>query len=490
MSKALDLARYYSRRENLAAFCHDMLRIKLEEGGTGALELNSTQFDLDHRLNQQLAHFGKVRAIILKPRREGMSTYIGARFYHRTIFGDGLNTYILTHKQDATDTLFKMVKLFQDNLPDWLRPSTAEDSAKSLSFPMNNASYALGTAGGQGVGRSALAHLFHASEVAYWRNADEVASSAFEIVGDKPNTEIILESTGAPGTYFEEVWERAVAGKSEYMPIFYPWYRSQRNVADASGLIPTDEERELMAIYPDMTLENIAFRRRKLSTQSEAKFRREYPAMPADAFMQDSAEAFIKPETVQKAINRKLEPYPDAVTVLGIDPSNTGHGDSVGMVVRQGNSIVRVAEFRRETVQERADVIRKFMLEAKADHTFIDQGGSGKEIYELLTAWGMPRSALTLVPFGASASNKTLYPNKRVEMYSALRNWLDEEGDIPNNPVLASELSLTKSKINNDGQEVLESKKEMRKSPNLADAAALTFAYPVMKRTTKVSKYR
>lgn len=490
MSKTLDLARYYSHQNNLAAFCHDLLRIKLEEGGVGALTLNSTQLDLDNRLNQQLAHFGKVRAIVLKPRREGMSTYIGARFFHKTIFGNGLNTYILTHKQDATDTLFKMVKMFHDNLPAWMKPTTAEDSAKSLTFPINNSSYSLGTAGGQGVGRSALAHLFHASEVAYWRNADEVASSAFEIVGDKPNTEIILESTGAPATYFEDVWNLAIEGKSEYMPIFYAWYKSERNIADATGLIPTSEEKELLQIYPEMTLENLAFRRRKLSTQSEAKFRREYPAMPADAFMQDSAEAFIKPETVQKAINRNISVYPDSIIILGVDPSSSEGGDSVGMVVRQGNKITRVAEFRRETVQDRADVIRKFMMETKADHVFIDQGGSGKEIYELLIGWGVSRLSLTIVPFGAKASNSMFYPNKRVEMYSNLRNWLDEEGDIPNNPALAAELSLTKSKINNDGQEVLESKKEMRRSPNLADAAALTFAYPVMKRKTTVSTYK
>ncbi len=192
-------------------------------------------------------------------------------------------------------------------------------------------------------------------------------------------------------------------------------------------------------------------------------------------------ESFIHFRIVEKAWQRDNKPFNDWVRILGVDPSQTESGDSTGLVIRHGNKVLKVAEFNRETVQERADVIRNFINENKVDHTFIDQGGSGKEIFELLIQWGVPRTTMTLVPFGAKASNK-LYPNKRVEMYTNLRNWLDEEGDIPRIEKLKYEISLTKKKINNNGQEVLESKKDMKKSPNLADALALTFAYPVTKK--------
>lgn len=200
-------------------------------------------------------------------------------------------------------------------------------------------------------------------------------------------------------------------------------------------------------------------------------------------------ESFINYQIVEKAWNRDNEPFNDWVRILGVDPSQTQHGDTTGLVLRHGNKVVKVAEFNRETVQERADVIRNFIKKNKVDHTFIDQGGSGKEIYELLIQWGVLKNTMTLVPFGAKASNK-LYPNKRCEMYANLRNWLDEEGDIPRIEKLKYELSLTKKKINNNGQEVLESKKEMKKSPNLADALALTFAFPVTKkRNLKIGNY-
>lgn len=199
-------------------------------------------------------------------------------------------------------------------------------------------------------------------------------------------------------------------------------------------------------------------------------------------YVKGDDESFINYRVVESAVERDNEPYSNWVRILGIDPSQTKDGDATGLVIRHGNKITKIAEFNRETVQERADVIRRFMNENGIDHAFIDQGGSGKEIYDLLIQWGVERKTITLVPFGARASNKQLYPNKRVEMYSDLRNWLREDGDIPNIEKFKYELSLTKTKINNNGQEVLESKKDMRKSPNLADAAALTFAYPVTKR--------
>lgn len=484
MSKAIELAEYYSK--HLPAFAHDCLQIRLEAGGTGQLSFNRTQLDLHGRLEKQLGNFGRVRAVILKPRREGLSTYIGARFYHRTIFGDGIQTRITTHLDTSTKALFKMVKLFQSGMPDELRPTAGEDSANSLTFPRNLGAYALSTARSTEAGRGDLAHCFHGSEVAYWPNAEDVVAASVETVGDQPGTEIVFESTGAPGTFFEDLWSRSVAGDSDYLPIFYPWYLSARNTADTDGLILRPEEKELLSLYPGMTRENIAFRRGRLSLSSEAKFRREYPATPADAFIADSAEAFITPEVVQMARARKNYPFADWPRILGVDPSQSNDGDKNAMVLRHGNKIERIAQFSRETVHERADVIRRYFTEHGCDHMFIDQGGTGKEIYELLVKWGFPRQQMTFVPFGAKASDKH-YTNKRNEMYARLEQWLREEGDIPDEEGFAAELSLTRKEIDNNGREVLESKKQMRRSPNMADAAALTFAYPV---TAKRNQHR
>ncbi len=473
----IQLAKMYQR--NLPVFCADLLKIKIEEGGIAPFYLNNTQLDLHNKLENQLSKDGKVRAIILKPRREGMSTYIGARFYHKTIFNEGFQTYILTHLHKATTSLFKMVKLFHDEMLPEFKPSTSEDSRTGLEFDRIKSGYSLGTAGSKSGGRSELAHLFHGSEVAFWDNAEEVASSSLEIVGNKPRTEIILESTGFPNTYFQEVWEKAVAGDSEFLPIFYPWYESDRNRANADGLILTDEEKELKRIYKGMDNENIAFRRIKLSVASEAKFRREYPAVPADAFSADGKLAYIPPETVELASQRDNIAKQYQPKILGCDPSSSHKGDTCGLIIRQDDKVIKIAEFRRETVLERAEVIKTFISKYGIDHTFIDSGGSGKEIAELMLSWGLPRKQLTVVHFGAKAMDSKQYPNKRNEMYDRMRNWLETVGDIPNNLQLKQEISMTKEVVNAKGQYVLQSKKDMRKSPNLADGLALTFAHPI-----------
>lgn len=474
------LAQVYER--NLPLFCSDLLKIRPEAGGVTPFHLNNTQLDLDSRLNTQLSKNGKVRALILKPRREGISTYIGARFYHKTIYNLGWQTYILTHMQKATNTLFKMVKLFHEKMPDELRPSTSADSKKELEFNIISSGYSLGTAGSKGGGRSELAHCFHGSEVAFWPDAEEVASSALEIVGDQLQTEILLESTGFPGTYFQEIWELAVAGDSDFEAIFYPWFLSDRNRADPTGIILTPEEKELLKLYKGMTIENIAFRRIKRSIASEAKFRREYPSTPSDAFSADGRLSYIPPETVELAASRSNMLKESFPRLLGCDPSNSAKGDAVGMVVRVDDKVDMLADFRRETVLERALVISNFIKSQGIDHTFIDAGGSGKEIYELLLDWDHDRKDITLVYFGSSATDKKKFPNKRNEMYYRGRSWLESKGDIPNNLQFKQELSITKEIANSMGEYVLESKKNMRKSPNLADAFVLTFAHPVRKK--------
>lgn len=476
-NKSLDLARYYSR--HLPAFAFDLLKIRLEAGGIARFDFNQTQWQLHQMLEQQLGNHGKVRAIVLKPRRDGLSTYIAARYFHKVLFGDGLKTLIVSHTAESTKVLFDMVKLYLDRLLPEFAPKTDNSSANSLTFSQSSGAYSVATAGNPEATRGSLSHLFHGSEVAYWRKAEDVVTASLETIGDCAGTEIVLESTGAPNTYFQELWDRAVEGKGVFMPIFFAWYKSNRNRADSDGLILRDDERELLKIYPGMDLANIAFRRNKLATMSEAKFNREYPSTPAHAFMQDTADAFISPELVEMASKRTHKHNARATRILGVDPSQTSDGDECGMCIRQGNRVLKLALFTRDTVQERADVVRRFFDVNQCDHLFIDQGGSGKEIFELLIQWGMSRSVMTLVPFGAKASDSKAYPNKRVEMYSLARNWLEEEGGIPNDIRFKSELSLTKRKINNNGQEVLESKKDMRKSPNLADSFALTFAYPV-----------
>ena len=87
------------------------------------------------------------------------------------------------------------------------------------------------------------------------------------------------------------------------------------------------------------------------------------------------------------------------------------------------------------------------------------------------------------VNFGEAALSTGRYANIRAEMYFKCRDWLTSGGALPKNAELKTELSTVEYKFNPSGRIILEPKEKLKertgKSPDLADALALTFARPV-----------
>jgi len=78
--------------------------------------------------------------------------------------------------------------------------------------------------------------------------------------------------------------------------------------------------------------------------------------------------------------------------------------------------------------------------------------------------------------------------NKRAEMWTAVRDWLKEGGAIdPNDQVLYQDLIGPETVGRPDGKIQLESKKDIKArlgfSPGRGDALALSFAWPVRRKT-------
>src|SRR5262245_6141361 len=77
-------------------FAGQILRIRTKNGAIAPLVFNRAQEHIHDELEAQLANLGRVRALILKGRQQGCSTYIGGRYYHRASRNKGLRVYILT----------------------------------------------------------------------------------------------------------------------------------------------------------------------------------------------------------------------------------------------------------------------------------------------------------------------------------------------------------------------------------------------------------
>jgi hypothetical protein len=113
----------------------------------------------------------------------------------------------------------------------------------------------------------------------------------------------------------------------------------------------------------------------------------------------------------------------------------------------------------------------------------IEELGMGVGVVETLEDLGYAEQVWG-VNTGSSASEggRELYINLRNEMWGEMREWLEGNVELPNNPDLLDDLTVIKRKPNNNGRLRLETKDEMRRrgvrSPDLGDALALTFAIP------------
>ena len=121
---------------DLAHYAEKCLKIRTKAGPLQALAFNREQRYLHERIEAQLERTGKVRAIILKGRQQGCSTYVEGRFYWRVTHRHGAQAYILTHELPATDNLFTMAERFHTHCPAMVKPNTGTANAKELSFDL------------------------------------------------------------------------------------------------------------------------------------------------------------------------------------------------------------------------------------------------------------------------------------------------------------------------------------------------------------------
>ena len=80
------------------------------------------------------------------------------------------------------------------------------------------------TAGSGGVGRSYTFTNLHISELAFWPgNKKETMTGLLQAVPNLPDTMIIVESTANGFEYFKEIWDKAVKGENDFVPLFVGW---------------------------------------------------------------------------------------------------------------------------------------------------------------------------------------------------------------------------------------------------------------------------
>lgn len=489
-------------RDDFEYYAPNALMIKTKKSEIEPLVMNSAQLYLHRRAEQALSLYGRVRFVILKGRQQGISTYIQARFYHKTSMRSGLRAFILTHAQAATDNLFSITKRYYDRSPPDLKPVTNRASAKELSFHKLDSGYKVATAGSTAVGRSDTIQLLHASEVAFWANAPDHMAGVGQALADEPGTESYLESTAnGEDNEFCFRWNDAVAGLSEYVPIFIPWFWQTEYSKSVSASFHLDNEEAEYAERYGLTPFQMAWRRNKISSDFRgdvALFDQEYPAEPALAFRRVTGDPFIPTmlclQSVDRNKNEDLRPF--GPLILGVDPSEQGD-DEAAFVFRQGFIVEKPIVIEGKTdPMTIAGVTARLIEERDPDAVFVDGTGVGSGTYWRLKELfkGDRPLIVRVMPGGTEeVSDRRVYANWRAEMWGNIRDWLREGGILPDSDeALRIELSGPGYKFNSRGQIVIEAKEDMLKrgvkSPNKADALGLTFAMPVQNRQPKTAE--
>lgn len=471
---------------DLTKFAPKFLTIRSKSGEPRPFELNRAQHYIHQRLEAQREATGKVRAVVLKGRQQGCSTYIQARYFHKVITSRGKKAFILTHEADATKNLFEMTKRYYDNLEPGLCPKAETSSTKELKFSTFDSGYSVGTAGNKGVGRSQTIQLFHGSECAFWPNADDHSKGILQAISNDPGTEVILESTAnGIGNYFHARWRSAMSGESDYQAIFVPWFWQPEYTVTNPGFVPNEEEQSLLTFYgkDGLTADHLAWRRvkiRDLSVDYEAgleQFKQEYPFTATEAFLNPIDNTFIASRHVMKA--RKADIVSNVALIIGVDVA-IGERDRTAIIRRRGRRAYDIQKISNHNTMEICGVLKRIIQNEQPARVFIDCIGIGAGVVDRMQEMGY--DCVEGINVARTANDKEKFRNLRAEIWSEMRDWLcqEMEVEIPDSDELHGEICSLGYKFTSSGQLQIESKDDLRArgiaSPDGADALALTFS--------------
>ena len=299
-------------------YIESCLKIKTKSGTVVPFRLNDAQRKLYAVAKRQQDAGKPVRLIILKARQLGFSTLTEGLIFHACATRKNVNALIVAHREDATANLFRMSKLFYDELPAPVKPMLRASNAQELVFenpsklrserearPGLRSRIRCATAGGRGIGRSDTLQCVHLSEYAFWPDgADGKASTLagiLQAVPSLPGTMVVIESTANGFEDFKERWDAAVAGENDFEPVFFAWFENpDYSMPVVPGTEWTPEEREMRDAYR-LTDEQLQWRRWCIANNcggSLDMFRQEYPASPGEAFLHSGTGVFDNEQIV------------------------------------------------------------------------------------------------------------------------------------------------------------------------------------------------
>lgn len=207
-------------------------------------------------------------------------------------------------------------------------------------------------------------------------------------------------------------------------------------------------------------------------------------------FPKHDVSSFISRSDVLSALERRLDFQSHEPVIIGVDPARYGD-DATIIFPRQGRDARTrpIERYQGLDTMSTADRVAAAFNKYKAEMIYVDGTGIGGGIVDRLRQLGYPVHEVT---FNAKASGfglatrGTNYFNKRAEIWGEMREWLRgaclQDYKIDKDYSILDDLTSTQFYFNSKDQIQLEPKEEIKRregrSPDIADALAVTFALP------------
>ncbi len=223
--------------------------IKNKGGGDDVLfTLTQPQRKLVAVLEKMRTANQPIRLVLLKARQWGASTTTQLYMaWLQLVHKVGLNSLIIAHVKSTSDEIKdmfdRMIQAYPVELLHQLGEAYETNEPKLIGvgrsgsihrIPQRNFKIKVGTAQQPDGCRGGDYSLVHLSEVGLWtttegKRPEDIVRSACSGVLPKPYTMIVYESTAnGTGNFFQREYDDAKNGRSNFQPLFVPWYEIEQ----------------------------------------------------------------------------------------------------------------------------------------------------------------------------------------------------------------------------------------------------------------------
>ncbi len=254
--------------------------------------------------------------------------------------------------------------------------------------------------------------------------------------------------------------------------VFYDSHHSRREMYETIQIGAADTPNlklERIAVPGMITQEDIDDRKEEWGEESAL-----YVGAVLGEFPDNLDDVIVPLSKAVAAARRELEA--DGPVILGCDVARYGQDKTV--VMRRQGPVARIVwrTRGRDTTQISA-VLQAYCRDHHVDTLVVGDTGVGGGVVDQLKHGKLGSTRLEAFVAGAAANNKDYFFNRTAEIWWAMQNkYVADELDTDDDAALIGQVSSRMYSRDENGKIRLQSKQKMHRSPDEADALAMTFA--------------